>query len=179
MGGITREETSELYRRYAPMLGRRSRLLLRDATLADDALQELALVLLRRGDGVRDADLPYRWLCRTLDRVCFDLLRRGRRHKGALTLDDVDSLGPSPGVDPDARRTILESLESLADDDERALAVLSFVDGCTQEEIAAELGVSRVTVNKRLQSIRSRLQITLRGKDSSSDVRFDAPRGMS
>lgn len=149
-----------MYRRYGPMLERRCRLLLRDDTLAEDAMQELVTVLLRRGEALREAESPYRWLCRAAERASLDLLRRGKRVRDAMPLDDVDRLGPAPGVDAESRRAVLESLERLAPD-EQQLAILLFVDGLTQSEAADELGVSRVTVNKRASQIRSRLRLGL------------------
>lgn len=149
-----------MYRRYGPMLERRCRLLLRDDSLAEDAMQELIASLLRRGETFRQADSPYRWLCRAAERASLDLLRRGKRSRDALSLDDVDALGAAPGVDAEARRAVLESLERLAPD-EQHLAVMLFVDGLTQSEAADELGVSRVTVNKRASQIRTQLRLGL------------------
>ncbi len=158
-----------MYRRYGPMLERRCRLLLRDDTLAEDAMQELVAVLLRRGETLREAESPYRWLCRAAERASLDLLRRGRRVRDALPLEDVDALGPAPGVDAEARRAVLESLERL-EPDEQHLAVMLFVDGLTQSEAAEELGVSRVTVNKRASQIRLQLRLGLAAEPSVQEV---------
>lgn len=89
-----------------------------------------------------------------------DLLRRRKRVHDALPLDEVDSLGAAPGVDAVARRTVLEALE-LLNEEEQSLAIMLFVDGLTQGEVAGELGVSRVTVNKRAQALRDRLRLRL------------------
>jgi RNA polymerase sigma factor (sigma-70 family) len=75
----------------------------------------------------------------------------------ALPLDEVDTLGPAPGVDAETRWAVLEALE-LLEPEQQALAVMLFVDGLSQGEAADELGVSRVTVNKRAQEIRSHLR---------------------
>lgn len=155
-----------MYHRYGALLERRCRLLMRDDGLAEDALQELLAALLRRGETLRDAQSPYRWLCRAADRTCIDLLRRGKRVRDALTrdgLDTLDPLGPAPGIDAEARFAALQSLNQL-DEDQQALAIMLFVDGLSQGEAAAELGVSRVTVNKRAQIIREQL-----GLDGRSD----------
>jgi RNA polymerase sigma-70 factor (ECF subfamily) len=170
--GLSRNEVEGVYRRYGPMLERRCRLLLRDDVLAEDAMQELLTTLLRRGQTFREATSPYAWLCRAAERASLDLLRRGKRGRDALSLDDVDVLGPAPGVDAEARRAVLESLERL-DDDARHLAVLLFVDGLTQAEAAGELGVSRVTVNKRAAVIRAQLQLVLR--DESGPLPEEVP----
>ena len=148
-----------MYQRYGALLTRRCRLLLRDQAQAQDAVQELMSVLLRRGEGFRAAESPYRWLCRAADRTCIDLLRRGRHLRTAVDIDDLDPVGVAPGIDPEARCAVVESLEKL-DEKQQSLAIMLFVDGLTQGEAAAELGVSRVTVNKRALEIRTQLRIS-------------------
>jgi RNA polymerase sigma factor (sigma-70 family) len=150
---------SDVYRRYGALLIRRCRVLLRDPAQADDAVQELLSVLLRRGEGLRGADSPYRWLCRAVDRTCIDLLRRGRHLRMAIDIDELDPVGVAPGMDPEARCAVVESLAKL-DEDQQALAIMLFVDGMSQGEAAEELGLSRVTVNKRAQDIRAQLRIS-------------------
>ena len=149
-----------MYRRYGPLLERRCRLLLRDDVLAEDALHELCATLLRRGEPLRDAASPYRWLCSAATRASLDLLRRRKRVREALPIDDVDGLGAAPGVDAEARRAVLGALEALLPD-QQTLAIMLFVDGMTQSEAADELGVSRVTVNKRAQELRDALRLRL------------------
>ncbi len=149
-----------MYRRYGALLARRCRLLMRDRALGEDALQELLTILLRRGEAMRDAQSQYRWLCRAADTACIDLMRRGKHVRHAVSIDelaDIDVIGPAPGVDPEARSAVLESLASL-DGEEQSLAIMLFVDGLSQGEAAEEMGVSRVTINKRAQAIRSRLR---------------------
>jgi RNA polymerase sigma-70 factor (ECF subfamily) len=156
--GLSATEVSDVYQRYGALLARRCRLLLRDPAQAEDAVQELLSVLLRRGEGLRAAESPYRWLCRAADRTCIDLLRRGRRLRTALDIDDLDNVGVAPGMDVEARCAIVESLESL-DHVQQSLAIMLYVDGLSQGEAAEELGISRVTVNKRAQEIRTRLRL--------------------
>ncbi len=147
-----------MYRRYGALLSRRCRLLLRDSAQADDAVQELLCVLLRRGEGLRAAESPYRWLCRAADRACLDLLRRGKHLRAAVDIDDVDPAGIAPGIDPEAQCAVVQSLAEL-NSEQQILAIMLFVDGLTQGEAAEELGVSRVTVNKRAQELRALLRL--------------------
>lgn len=77
----------------------------------------------------------------------------------AIDIDDLDPVGVAPGMDPEARCALAESLATL-DDDQQSLAIMLFVDGLSQGEAAVELGLSRVTVNKRAQEIRARLRIS-------------------
>jgi RNA polymerase sigma factor (sigma-70 family) len=155
--GLGAEEVSDVVHRYGALLERRCRILLRDPSHAEDALQELCATLLRRGEGLRDAQSKYRWLCRAADRTCLDLLRRGRHVRRAVPLDEIDPVGAAPGADPEARWAAVEMLGELSEE-EQSLAIMLFVDGMSQGEAADELGVSRVTINKRAQRIRERLR---------------------
>ena len=147
-----------MYQRFGALLTRRCLLLLRDQAQADDAVQELLSVLLRRGEGLRVADSPWRWLARAADRTCIDLLRRGKHLRTAIDIDDLDPVGVAPGMDPEARCAVVESLQRL-DEDQQLLAIMLFVDGLSQGEAALELGLSRVTINKRAQELRARLRL--------------------
>ncbi len=147
-----------MYQRYGALLSRRCLFLLRDKAQADDAVQELLAVLLRRGEGLRAADSPWKWLARAADRACIDLLRRGKHLRAAVDIDDLDPVGVAPGMDPEARCAVVESFQRL-DEDQQTLAIMLFVDGLSQGEAAVELGLSRVTINKRAQELRARLRL--------------------
>lgn len=132
---------------------------MRDRSKAQDALQELFTALLRRGEGFREAQAKYKWLARAADRACLDLLRRDKHVRNALPIEEWDPVGAAPSVDPAARYSVLRALSEM-EDGEQALAIMLFVDGMSQGEAADELGVSRVTVNKRAQKIREQLRIS-------------------
>jgi RNA polymerase sigma factor (sigma-70 family) len=156
--GLTNREVADLYRRYGFFLRRRCVVLLRQPSLADDALQEAFLKLMRSGAGVRTADEPLRWLYRVVDRTCFDQLRKTKRTRTAASLDDVaDALPIHPGTELETRRAALQLLESL-DAEDQSIAVMAFVDGMNQQEIADELGYSRMTIIKRIVRLRERAQ---------------------
>jgi RNA polymerase sigma-70 factor (ECF subfamily) len=153
--GLTPSELTDVYRRYGYALHRRCRLLLRDAASADDALQEAFVNLFRRGAPYRATDRPLRWLHRVVDRACFDQLRRTKHSRREDSIDDAPDLVAPPGVDHEARSAALRVLSRLGED-EQTLAVLAYVDGLTQSEIARELGISQPAVHKRLTQLRER-----------------------
>jgi RNA polymerase sigma-70 factor (ECF subfamily) len=148
-------EAARLYERYGFFLLRRCRTILRDAAAADDALQQAFERILRGGGAVLHADEPLRWLYRVVDRCCFDVLR-SRRRSIESAQGEVNETG-HPGVDMEARDAALKLLGTM-NDDEMRIAVLLFVDGMSQGEIAEEVGLSRVTVNKRIQALRARAE---------------------
>jgi RNA polymerase sigma-70 factor (ECF subfamily) len=153
---LSPEEAALLYEKYGFFLLRRCRTLLRDAASADDALQQAFEQLLRSGGEVKQASAPLRWLYRVVDRCCYDVLRRRRR---SIESPQSDELGETahPSVDIEARDAALKLLGTMTEQ-EMQIAVLLFVDGMSQGEIAVEVGVSRVTVNKKIQALRARAE---------------------
>ena len=164
--GLSQADVREVYRRYGFLLKRRCQGFLRNPTLADDALQEAFLKLLRIGGSYKYAKEPLRWLYRLIDNTCLDQLRRGRRLRLAEPIDNHDVMLAHPNTDPMLRRAALDIL-AILDAQSAQIAILAFVDGMTQEEIAAELGLSRVTINKRIAQIREQVSQSQKTKDSS------------
>jgi RNA polymerase sigma-70 factor (ECF subfamily) len=157
------EEVSALYAKYGFFLLRRCRTILRDQALADDALQEAFVKVMRGGGAIREADEPLRWLYRVVDHCCFDTLRKRRRSLEAARDPERDAEGAGegetahPGVAIETRDAVLRLLGTL-DESEMRIALCLFVDGMSQGEIADEVGVSRVTVNKKVQALRARAE---------------------
>lgn len=159
--GLTNAEVSEVYRTYGFVLRRRCRIILKEDALADDALQEVFVRIMRYGAQLRQAEKPLRWLYRVADRACFDLLKKRRRGPLRSPRDPDDIAGLHPEANIEVRDAVLSFLGSLNAKD-RQMAVLAFVDGMSQGEIAAELEWSRQTVNKRLSRVKARAEKVLR-----------------
>ena len=154
--GLTDAEVVCVYVTYEHALRRRCRVLLRDDALADDAVQDAFVKVIRYGHTLIDTSSRRRWLNRVVDRCCFDILdRRGRRSEVPMPSEHVGHRAPGPQLE--ARSLARVCFACLRGRDQH-IAVLAFVDGLTQTQIADELGVSRQTVNKRLQHIRARIE---------------------
>jgi RNA polymerase sigma-70 factor, ECF subfamily len=151
-------DVSALYAKYGFFLRRRCRTILRDHALADDALQEAFVKVLRSEGGLRGVEEPLRWLYRVVDRCCFDALRKRRR--SVESASEEEGATAHPGVEIEMRDAVLRLLGTLGED-EMQIALFLFVDGMSQGEIAEEMGVSRVTINKRVQTIRVRAEAWL------------------
>ncbi len=143
-------------------------MILRDPEQANDALQEAFVKVMRSDVALDSVEQPLRWLYRVVDRVCLDLLRRRKTTptSGAGDVDEAELAAPSEGGRgpehaAEERDRVLRFLVEL-DDVSQRIALLSFVDGMNQGEIAEELGYSRVTINKRVQALRQRAQSRLR-----------------
>jgi RNA polymerase sigma factor (sigma-70 family) len=160
---LSNDEVAEIHRRYGYFLRRRCRQILRDPVAADDALQELFVKIMGHGAPLRTMEHPLGWMYRVADRCCLDHLRRHRRlQQHAPLSDDPCDPGPQPGVRAEVRDAVLKVLADL-DDRERQVALMAFLDGMSQSEISLAVGWSRVTVNKKIQSIRERAERVLAG----------------
>jgi RNA polymerase sigma factor (sigma-70 family) len=82
-----------------------------------------------------------------------------RSRRRSIESPQNDELGETahPAVDIEARDAALKLLGTLSEQ-EMQIAVLLFVDGMSQGEIAEEVGISRVTVNKKIQALRARAE---------------------
>ncbi len=130
---------------------------------ADEAAQDVFLVLARRG---ADVPLPAEraFLVGTALRVASDRRRQlASRATVELTADPV-----SPELPPDellalrrARETLDEALEDL-NPEQRAVFVLVELEGWAAPEVAAELGIPLGTVASRLRKAREVFDVAVR-----------------
>lgn len=151
---------ADLYRRHAPAVYRRALGLLKDPEEANDVVQEVFLGYLKqewRGEAA-----PFTVLYQLATFQSIDRLRKRSRWSGVLgpleaPADQDDDGAPATieGVTEDgsARLEAAQDLALLtAGEEPRTLtaAVLYWVDGCTTQEVAEVLDLSRKTVGKLL-----------------------------
>ncbi len=156
---LTKEEVAEAYGRYGHLVLRRCSRILRRDDAAEDALQEVFVRLWRYGDAFRAAESKVAWLYRVADRCCFDVLARDRTRR-EVPFDETGAELVSEGSDRRAieDREIVLMFLSRFDDRVKEVAVLHYLDGLTQEEIAAATGWSRQTVVKKLAFLADRAE---------------------
>lgn len=139
----------DTYRRYGPALLRKARRLLRNEEDARDAVQTLFVELIARGEG-KD-ELPY--LYRALTHRCLNAIR-DEKNRSRLLERESPALSAPSRIAPDAQALGLSALCKLSDLVEESVMetlVYRFYDEMGLEEIAVTMGVSRKTVQNRLQ----------------------------
>jgi RNA polymerase sigma factor (sigma-70 family) len=146
---------SDWYQLYGPMVLRRCRSLLKDEEAAVDAMHDVFVELLRRGDRL-EVDSPSSFLYCTATHVCLNKLRsRARRPE-----DPDDEVIQRIASIPDTQDRTLSAF-SLArifqreQPSTRAIAVAHLLDGLTLDEVAKEFGLSVSGVRKRLRMLRA------------------------
>ncbi len=144
------EELAALYRRCGAAIYRRCVKLLGDPAAAQDATQEVFIRFMNHQERLdpRDDYLP--WIFRVATNHCLNVLRDDAR----LSLHDPSSL-PDAGAPGEAaafpERDLGRQLLRRFDETSQAVAVLTLVDGLSQDEVAEVLGTSRKTVGKKLR----------------------------
>lgn len=144
---------AELYERHAPAIYAHCRRLLGSAPAGRDALQESFVRVLQHHRVLGPGDQALRYLYRTSTNVCINLLRqRSVRERAApliaAQIVAAQSHQPIPG-DREFVRLLLEQCDETA----VAVALMHFVDGMTQVEVASTLGITRRTVYNRIRKI--------------------------
>ena len=139
------------------MVWRRCRWLLRDDQLAQDAMHEVFVQLLRRKE-VLVIETPSALLHQVATNVCLNRLRSTKRHPEDRDDELLLRIAAAPEVDgrlPAAR--LLDRLFDREPPSTRTIATLHLLDGMTLEEVAAEVGLSVSGVRKRLRTLRTHL----------------------
>ncbi len=145
--------------RHGPMVLGVCRSTLDDPRDVEDAFQATFLILVRRGEGLRDRDLLGPWLFGVARKVARRARldagrRRARERPGAVP--DLAVVQPDDFDLRERRRLVRDEVARLPDR-ERSAVVLCDLEGLTHEEAAARLGWPLGTVKGRLSRARDRL----------------------
>jgi RNA polymerase sigma-70 factor (ECF subfamily) len=153
---MTTDEVGALYERFGFPVYRRCLRILRDPALAEDALQDVFVRVLRFGNGFRGGS-RLAWLLRIADRAALDRIGRN----GALAAwrpEMEEAPDASPLLQgPEASQLLSELLAALPRHLQE-VAVLSYLDGMSQAEMAVALGCSTMTVKRRIRALHHRAQ---------------------
>ena len=152
-GPMDTQNIAALYERYAPAIYAHCRRLLGSAAAGRDALQESFVRVLQHHRVLGPGDQALRYLYRTSTNVCINLLRqRSVRERAApliaAQIAAVQNSQPIPGD-----REFVWLLLDQCDETAVAVALMHLVDGMTQVEVAATLGITRRTVYNRIRRI--------------------------
>jgi RNA polymerase sigma-70 factor, ECF subfamily len=127
-----------------------ARLILRDAELARDAVQEAMIRAWRDLPGLRDPDRFDAWLHRLLVNACLDLVRRRKRRVIEVELTPID-VAPMRDIASDlADRQLLDQALAGLSPAHRAVVALHYLLGMPLPDVAASLGIPIGTVKSRL-----------------------------
>lgn len=162
-----RRAYEDLLRECLPLLRQICRARLRDATEAEDAVQD-TLLTIHRARASYDASRPFRpWLVAIAERRALDRIRaRGRRSGREAALDLAAEL-PAPEASADAAldanhaaAQLREAVQDLPQSQRTALGLTKLQDLTLQEASARSgmsIGAIKVATHRAVQTLRRRL----------------------
>jgi RNA polymerase sigma factor (sigma-70 family) len=154
--GAGRAFLKELYSKYGGAVYGRCQYLLRDATAAEDAMQDVFARALSSENSFRGEASPLTWLLKIATHHCLNVQRANRapwRHQFA---DEVKHRGEGTGGPHEAeQRDLVQKALARFDTETQQAVVHYWVDDLTLQEVADLLGRSVPTIRKRLADFAS------------------------
>jgi RNA polymerase sigma-70 factor (ECF subfamily) len=153
-----------LYAKYAPAIYAHCRRFLQTPAAARDATQEAFVRVLAHGVSLPREEEALRYLYRVATNVCLNLLREHNVHtRAAPTLvARAPHVGSAESGVAD-REFVGVVLERCGEGSAR-VAIMHYLDGMSQVEIAQVLGITRRTVFNRLRKLARIADELLRGR---------------
>ena len=143
------------YARYAPMVHRRCKALLRDEEEATEAMQDVFVEVLRRQDKL-EVDAASSFLYRTATNVSLNRLRTKKRKPADADDALIQRIAEAPEAeDRGLAAALLDRIFAREQPSTRVMATLHLVDGWTLQEVADEMGLSVSGVRKRLRVLKA------------------------
>ena len=165
--GLSREERlNRMMLTYERELTRMCCLYLKDAALAQDAVQETFLKAYRKMDAFEGRASERTWLMRIAVNTCRDMCRSGwfRHVDRAVTLEELPAGFPPPVAPPSAEHIALTTAIMGLPSRYREVVLLHCDQGLTVRETARALGITAPAVVNRMKKARAELQRVL-GED--------------
>lgn len=154
----------ELVKRYAPKLSRFAERLLRDATEAEDVVQETFLRLWQRANEYQPKARVTTWLHRITHNLAVDRLRSRGRTQQLPDEEEMPTSARQPTLIDEKRRVVaLEAALSALPERQASAIVLVHLHGLTGAEAAEVLGVGVEAVESLLARGRRALKSQLAG----------------
>jgi RNA polymerase sigma-70 factor, ECF subfamily len=144
---------AELYAKYSPAIYAHCRRFLASPAAARDATQEAFVRVLARGVVLPREEEALRYLYRVSTNVCLNLLREHNVHTRAAPAIAAGSSHVGSAESGLADREFVNAVLDRCGEGGAQVAIMHYLDGMSQVEIAEVLGITRRTVFNRLRKL--------------------------
>lgn len=147
------QSVAELYSRYGPVVYRRCLRLLQNRQEAEDATQHVFVQLLKNQNRLASAEDAVPWLIGVATNYCKNRYRDSERRNQRLELESTTAdHGDHSALTIEDRQLALQVLQRL-DEQAQHIAVGVFLEEREKQAVAAELGISDKTVQRKLKQL--------------------------
>ena len=143
---------------------------LKDAYLAQDAVQETYIHALKNIHKINDPSLFIAWINQIAFRTCFDICKKQNSNYGLisseileLTEDTNIEHNPEDIFEKNSETEALQNAIEALPFHEKQVIVLRYYNNLKLEDIANVLSISRSTVKRYLINAREKLKISMKG----------------
>lgn len=137
----------------------------RDATIAEDAVQEAMTAVFRKAHTFRSESKVSTWMYMIVQNACIDLLRKESvRPQLSESDESTASESHSFAEQSDTKILITQALATLPDDQRIALT-MTIMEGYSIDEVATIAGVAPGTIKSRCSRGKEALAAYLNGRD--------------
>jgi len=143
----------ELYEKFAPAIYAHCRRFLQSPAAARDATQEAFVRVIVRGVVLPREEEALRYLYRVSTNVCLNLLREHNVHTRAAPALAANTPHVNSAESGLADREFVNAVMERCGEGGAKVAVMHYLDGMSQVEIAEVLGITRRTVFNRLRKL--------------------------
>jgi len=143
----------ELYEKFAPAIYAHCRRFLQSPAAARDATQEAFVRVIARGVVLPREEEALRYLYRVSTNVCLNLLREHNVHTRAAPTLAANTPHVNSAESGLADREFVNAVLDRCGEGGAKVAVMHYLDGMSQVEIADVLGITRRTVFNRLRKL--------------------------
>jgi RNA polymerase sigma-70 factor (ECF subfamily) len=143
----------ELYEKFAPAIYAHCRRFLNSPAAARDATQEAFIRVIARGVVLPKEEEALRYLYRVSTNVCLNLLREHNVHTRAVPTLAANAQHVASAESGLADREFVNAVLDRCGDGGAKVAIMHYLDGMSQVEIAEVLGITRRTVFNRLRKL--------------------------
>jgi RNA polymerase sigma-70 factor (ECF subfamily) len=163
-----------LYAKYAPAIYAHCRRFLQTPAAARDATQEAFVRVLAHGVSLPREEEALRYLYRVATNVCLNLLREHNVHTRAAP--SLVARAPHVGSAESgvADREFVGVVLERCGEGSAQVAIMHYLDGMSQVEIAQVLGITRRTVFNRLRKLARIADELLRGRTRAPNAKGGA-----
>ena len=159
---VTEIQIRDLYHRHSFAVFRRCRHLLKNDEEARDTMQEVFLKFIENPENFQGRSSMGTYFYAMATHLCFNRMRlrniRGVDWQNDL-INEIEMEMHRENTQADneiENKQVIAALFSEEDEETMAIAMYHFVDGLRQGEIGTLMGLSRVSINQKLQRFRER-----------------------